>query len=178
MPIKKKKKKKEEFDASFMGNYLPGARTPVATVPADALSKVYSVPPIYQWSWRYMPAPGGTSDVHIPEGPPPLARQFLQAWWQYTGIPSAAAGGGTALGLQILSQAPQARWASPFIAFGFFSAWVLEATIGTAVVSLALTIIDPADKWEGGLDELTYGSVHPTTSKDIIMGLGSWGTVV
>jgi len=142
-----------------MGNYLPGARTPVATVPADALSKVYSVPPIYQWSWRYMPAPGGTSDVHIPEGPPPLARQFLQAWWQYTGIPSAAAGGGTALGLQILSQAPQARWASPFIAFGFFSAWVL-------------------DKWEGGLDELTYGSVHPTTSKDIIMGLGSWGTVV
>jgi len=48
MPIQKKKKKKEEFDASLMSNYLPGARTPVATVPADALSKVYSIPPIAQ----------------------------------------------------------------------------------------------------------------------------------
>jgi len=178
MPIQKKKKKKEEFDASLLAGYLPGARTPVGASSADAYSKVYGVPPFYQWSWRYMPAPGGTSDVHVPEGPPPLARQFLQAWWQYTGIPSAAAGGGTALGLQILSQAPQARWASPFIAYGFLSAWVLEATIGTAVVSLALTILDPAHKWEGGLDEYAMGVVHPTAAQDILMGLGSWGTLV
>jgi len=41
MPIKKKKKKKEEFDASLMGGYLPGARTPVSTAPVSGLSKVY-----------------------------------------------------------------------------------------------------------------------------------------
>lgn len=41
MRIKKKKKKKEAFDASLMGNYLPGARTPVATTPVKGMSKVY-----------------------------------------------------------------------------------------------------------------------------------------
>jgi len=39
---KKKKKKKEEFDASLMGGYLPGARTPVASAAAPRrTSKVY-----------------------------------------------------------------------------------------------------------------------------------------
>jgi len=41
MAIKKRKKKKEEFDASLMGGYLPGARPPVVLAPVSATSKVY-----------------------------------------------------------------------------------------------------------------------------------------
>jgi len=41
MAIQKKKKKKKEFDASLMGGYLPGARTPVSTAPVSDLSKIY-----------------------------------------------------------------------------------------------------------------------------------------
>jgi len=81
---------------------------------------------------------------------------FYKAWWFYTGIPSAAAGGGAALGTQVLWQAPQARWFSPFMRMGFFTAWALEASIGTAIFSLLFTLVDPAHKWEGGLDETDW----------------------
>jgi hypothetical protein len=143
----KKKKKKEEFDASLMGGYLPGVRTPVSAsmsipMPVAALPKLYQMPSFLQSNFRYL-----GDDVRAPDPDPPLARKILSAWWQYTGIPSALGGGAGALGIQVASQAPQAKYASPFMHLGFRTAWLLEASIGTAAVAGFFTIMDPDRLW-------------------------------
>jgi len=146
MPIKKKKKKKEEFDASLMGGYLPGARGSTGSMsrpaPVGALPKLYQMPDFLQSNFRYF-----GNDPHTPDPDPPLSRKILSAWWHYTGVPAAFSGGGAALGLQIGSQAPQAKWASPFMALGFFRALALEASIGTAAVAAFWTLMDPDRLW-------------------------------
>jgi len=173
----KKKKKKEELDASLIGWYVPGIQL------SSAMKLVRrgggSVGPWTVGSFKIIYSGRETYDPDFhPIVERHLGGQFLDAWWEYTGVPAAVGGGAGALAIQILAQAPQAKWASPFLRYGFMAAWMMEATAGAAGLALALTIIDPAHKWEGGLDELALGVIHPTTSKDIIMGLGSWGTVV
>jgi hypothetical protein len=188
----KKKKKKEEFDVSLMGGFLPSlVLMPAVKIVANYRNYnpfsgyIYGAPaPVYPG--RPPIRPGYTNPLS-PERMPQRSRDpqtgeeiygASEAWWEYTGVPGALAGGFGALGLQVGSQAPQAKWLSPFARFGFFTAWILEATAGTAAIATVLTILDPGHKWSGGLDEWNVAAAHPTTSKEILMGLGSWGTVV
>ena len=145
MVIKKKKKKKEEFDASLMGWYLPSAIPPVMSAPVSALRKLPSAPPFLQWSWRYMPAPGGTSDVHVPEGPPPLARQFVQAWGFY-GL------AGVADPKNFFEASGWAR----LLGIPYAGGYAVAGIVGFFVTGLLFTAIDPLHKWEGGLDETAF----------------------
>jgi len=144
MVIRKKKKKKEEFDASLMGEYLPGARVPVSATPVDALSKVYNLPPGWQsslgWSWEYIPR--GPSDPGPEDEVVPLSRQFLMAWAFY-GL------GGIADPKNLL----EARGWSRLLGVGYGMGWVASALVGFFAFGLVATAIDPLHKWEGGLDE-------------------------
>jgi hypothetical protein len=64
--------------------------------------------------------------------------------------------------------------------------FAVAVVVGVMVTGTILTIIDPAHKYEGGFDETRIyqageGGVagsHPNLNKEIIMGGGSWGTVV
>jgi len=141
----KKKKKKEELDASLMGWHLPSAIVPVMSAPVSGLRKLPSAPAFLQWSWRYMPAPGGTSDVHVPEGPPPLARQFVQAWGFY----------GLA-GLADPKNFAEASAWSRILGIPYYGGYLVAGAVGFFVTGLVLTAIDPLHKWGGGLDETAF----------------------
>jgi len=96
-----------------------------------------------------LPSYYGQDDGQIRSGEPTYATAFVE----YTRIPAAMGGGGGALGLQIAGQAPQAKWASPWMSKGFTRALAYEAIFGTALLAGVLTILDPEHRWEGGLDE-------------------------
>jgi hypothetical protein len=78
-----------------------------------------------------------------------------------------------------------AVWAA---GFGISYRWGLLFAVGKGILVGAplLAIIDPQDRWEGGLDETRayqagVGGVpgaHPNLNKQILMGAGSWGSVV
>jgi len=112
------------------------------SAPVSALRQLPSAPPFLQWSWRYMPEPGGTSDIHVPEDPPPLARQFVQAWGFY----------GLA-GLADPKNFAEASAWSRILGIPYFGGYVVAGAIGFFVTGLVLTAIDPLHMWEGGLDE-------------------------
>jgi len=148
MPIKKKKKKKEEFDASLMGGYLPGARSVVNSEPISPITKlIYSAPPFISWRWRYMPAPG-TGD-YTPKEPrhDPLG-DFQKAWIEY------AFGAGI---YSVFSQPPQAYLLTRAGVYPTFRVGLaFEFGAGTIILATLATIIDPQHKWEGGLDETAF----------------------
>jgi hypothetical protein len=78
-----------------------------------------------------------------------------------------------------------AVWAS---AFGIGYKWGLLFAVakGILVGAPLLAIVDPQDRWKGGLDETRayeaavagIPGAHPNLNKEIIMGAGSWGSVV
>jgi len=78
-----------------------------------------------------------------------------------------------------------AVWAT---AFGISYRWGLLFAVGKGILIGAplLAIVDPQDRWEGGLDETrSYNAAvagipgaHPQLNKEILMGAGSWGSVV
>jgi len=178
-----KKKKKEEFDASLLGGYLPDA-IPVTSM---RVSKNTAVTALKAFNFALKMAREDRSRTQVAQKElDAWAEDYAEhhmsigeAWLDYTGVPAAMSGGMAALGIQALLQSPQA-WAgwraglypSLTVAFG------AEFIIGTMVAATILTIADPSHKYEGGTDELMRGVIHPTTSKEILMGLGSWGTVV
>lgn len=57
---------------------------------------------------------------------------------------------------------------------------------GILIGAPLLAIVDPQDRWEGGLDETRaykaavagIPGAHPNLNKEILMGAGSWGSVV
>ena len=171
-----KKKKKEEFDASLMGGYLPGA------IPTTSTSNPNFA--LILWNLRnyaqVIDLVLAESDV-LPVYQIPHEHQttMARAWVEYTGIPSIIGGGLGALGFQMVAQGPQAYggWRAGMYGSLLF-AFAAEMIYGTVIAATILTITDPAHKYPGGTDELMRGVVHPTTSKDILMGAGSWGTVV
>jgi hypothetical protein len=78
------------------------------------------------------------------------------AWWEYTGVPQALAGGAGAVGLNTMNQSIQVQAGGSIFSkakYGFRGALALETVAGTAIVATALTIFDPYNKWDGGLDE-------------------------
>jgi len=96
-----------------------------------------------------------------------FTRTAGSAWWEYTGIPSALAGGAGAVGINIANQSVQVQSGASIFSkakYGFRGALALETIAGTAIIAAALTIFDPYDKWEGGLDEVGFfgGSNQPS----------------
>jgi len=57
---------------------------------------------------------------------------------------------------------------------------------GILIGAPLLAIVDPQDRWEGGLDETRaykaavagISGAYPNLNKEILMGAGSWGSVV
>ena len=86
---------------------------------------------------------------------------YATAFAEYTGIPAALGGGAGAVGINVANQGVQVRTgASIFsrVKYGFRVAWALESVVGAMILAGALTVLDPQDKWEGGLDEwVDYG---------------------
>lgn len=82
-----------------------------------------------------------------------------------------------------------AVWAG---AFGIGYRWGLLFAVvkGVLIGAPLLAIVDPQDRWEGGLDETRayqrivppavagVSGAHPNMNKEILMGVGSWGSVV
>ena len=78
-----------------------------------------------------------------------------------------------------------AVWAG---AFGIGYRWGLLFAVvkGVLIGAPLLAIVDPQDRWEGGLDETRayqaavagIPGAHPNLNKQILMGAGSWGSVV
>jgi hypothetical protein len=85
--------------------------------------------------------------------------QYFTAWLEYTGVPAAAAGGLGAVGFNVASQVGQVKTGTSIFSaarYGFSTALLLEASVGTMIMATALTIIDPGHKIEGGLDESRF----------------------
>lgn len=82
-----------------------------------------------------------------------------------------------------------AVWAGT-LGIGYRWGLLIAIAKGILIGAPLLAIIDPQDRWEGGLDETrAYQTIvppavagvsgaHPNLNKSIIMGQGSWGTVV
>lgn len=142
------KKKKEEFDASLMSGYLPGANSPVSIAPVMGPSKIYQMPFFLQNNFRYV---GGT-DPYDPIPYPHKETIYLDAmnaWNDY------AFGTGP---YQLAAQTPQAYllYQGGFYA-SFRSALFYEFAGATLITATVLTILDPGHKWEGGFDETAAG---------------------
>jgi hypothetical protein len=85
--------------------------------------------------------------------------EYFTAWLEYTGVPAAATGGLGAVGFNVASQASQVKTGTSIFSaarYGFTTALLLEASIGTMIMATALTFIDPGHKIEGGLDESRF----------------------
>jgi len=143
MVIKKKKKKKEEFDASLMGGYLPGARAAVVAnlsgpQPVAALPKLYQMPEFLQHRFRY-----GSGDYDPPgtdlPGPRNNWHSVGLAWLTY------ALGAGPA---QIVAQTPQAYFGYRMGVYPTFRmALSLELGLATVIAATFYTIMDPDRLW-------------------------------
>jgi len=172
----KKKKKKEEFDAALMGGYLPGALPTTSSKNVNYALLLWKMRTHLQLLDVYL------ADQHdlMPVYQVPYEHQttMARAWFEYTGIPSAVEGGYLPLTLQLVAQSPQAYMGYSLGVYGtFLSGLALEVVIGTAAVATVLTLVDPAHKYPGGTDELMRGVVHPKAPKEILLGMGSWGSV-
>jgi len=97
-----------------------------------------------------------------------VAEGFGEAWGYYTlaGL------------LDPKNPLVDARIVAAALGVSWWSGLFIAAVIGAPIAGVVLTIIDPQHKWEGGLDEYPLSGTHPNLNKEILMGAGSWGTVV
>ena len=78
-----------------------------------------------------------------------------------------------------------AVWAGAF-GIGYRWGFLFAVAKGVLIGAPLLAIVDPQDRWEGGLDETRaykaavagIPGAHPNLNKEILMGAGSWGSVV
>jgi len=78
-----------------------------------------------------------------------------------------------------------AVWASTF-GVSYRLGMLFTLAKGIMIGAPILAAVDPQHRWEGGLDETRaykaavggIGGAHPNLNKSIVMGHGSWGTVV
>ena len=139
MVIKKKKKKKEEFDASLMGGYLPGAVPVIVATPVNPLTQITQrMPDFLQHRFRY-----GSGDYDPPgtdlPGPRNNWHSVGLAWLAY------ALGAGPA---QIVAQTPQAYFGYRMGVYPTFRmALSLELGLATVIAATFYTIMDPDRLW-------------------------------
>jgi len=166
MVAKKKKKKKEEFDASLMGGYLPGARAPVAsTAPIKILRapKVWNLPQTPILIFNPHVHEYGVEHEHWEDGLLSDADEFMSAW-AYYGLAGVADPGNF-----IEAFAWRRAFGVPLVA-----GYALAGIRGFVLTGVLLTIIDPMHKREGkGLDEkgwykkrITYAARKPAWGTD------------
>jgi len=135
----KKKKKKEEFDASLMGNYLPGVAPVITSSPVDPLNQITQrMPNFLQYRWRY-----GSGDYDPPGKPLPEPTNNWQmagaAWFVY------AFGAGPT---QVVAQTPQAYLGYRMGVYPTFRmALGIELGLATLIAATFYTIIDPDRLW-------------------------------
>jgi len=132
MPIQKKKKKKEEFDASLMGGYLPGARA----VPSPSI--VARTEDVLQIT-RTPPSTVTFLEMSFPERLNYQMQSVAVAWLYY------AVGSGPS---QFAIQTPQAYGAYRLGLYPTFRvALAMELGVATAVFATLGTILDPHRVW-------------------------------
>ena len=167
-----KKKKKLEDDAwMWMSQpFMPGLTKPPAAVSIFA-SYGYIEGPA-----RRITGTGVTRSSYI-EGDTTIGEMpiegFTRAMFEYaylaaldpTNIPEAAG------------------WASA-LGVSYRLGLLFTVAKGILIGAPILAAIDPQDRWEGGYDETAGYSInpeskaHPNLNKEILMGAGSWGSVV
>ena len=131
MALKKKKKKKEEFDASLMGGYLPGAQTPVAAHSVFSPHVRQTIADLPTTVTYLHMAPGEVLNYKI---------QSMALAWSYY-----AFGGGP---FQLTTQTPQAWGAYKFGVYPTFkTALIYELGWGTVILATLHTILDPHRVW-------------------------------
>jgi hypothetical protein len=137
MVVKKKKKKKEEFDASLMGGYLPGARPPVSSIPPISHKVRQNISDI--------PMPYSTFELTNAEWLNYEITDLANAWTYY------AFGGGP---FQLATQTPQAYGAYKFGVYPSFKmALIYELGWGTVILATLHTILDPHRVWRDPFTE-------------------------
>jgi len=97
-----------------------------------------------------------------------VAEDFGEAWGYYT----------VAGLLDPKNPLVDARIVASALGVSWWAGLFFAAVVGAPIAGFALTIIDPKHKWEGGLDEYPLSGAHPNLNKEILMGAGSWGSVV
>jgi hypothetical protein len=111
-----------------------------------------------------------------PWGGAEFGQEFFRAWGYYT----------LAGALDPKNPLVDARIAATFFGVGWWAGLGIAIVAGAPIMGLALTIIDPKDRYQGGLDETRayhaavagVAGAHPNLNKEILFGAGSWGTVV
>jgi hypothetical protein len=128
----KKKKKKEVSDFLWFANYSPGL------VPTHFTS----FPQGGKWQYSYSITRPGPDMGYIDS----MAKGATEAFWEYTfGGPVAQMAGKSAAQAGLLT-------ASGVYA-SFRLGLAIEMGVDFAALGAVLTVTDPANKWEGGLDE-------------------------
>jgi hypothetical protein len=120
------------------------------------MSQLQMTYPGQPMGYRASYAGGPTGTQYSTGGGSSFQRSAGSAWWEYTGVPSAISGGVAAVGLNTVNQSIQVQAGGSIFSkakYGFRAALALETVAGTAIVAAGLTIVDPYDKWDGGLDE-------------------------
>ena len=139
--MKKKKKKKED---TYLHFFLPSIKPTI-----NPMAPVATLPDIEE----------------LKQSAPQMS--MLKAYFEYTGIPSMIGGGLGALGFNVALQAGQVRSGTSIFSaarFGFGTALLLEAGIGTLIFAAFLTLVDPEDLYAGGLD-ITYEEMGEYATK-------------
>jgi len=169
MVVKKKKKEKKEFDASLMGGYLPGIREPVASIPPKKINRQINsgrgnfglLPQTPVLIWNPHSHEYGRPHEHWDEGYLTRPNPFLEAWIYY-GVGGLADPGNIAEAF-----AYKKAFGIPLV-----GGMIIASLRGFVATGLVLTLIDPAHKWEGGLDE-TAG-YQRTFSRELEAQGGAW----
>jgi hypothetical protein len=169
------KKKKKLDDAAWMWISQPSVPG-ISSSPLPGLIPIRNLPAIYTTggdaeTWSYI-----EGDTTIKEMP---IEGFTRAMFEYAYLAA----------LDPTNLPEGAVWAGT-LGIGYRWGLLIAIAKGILIGAPLLAIIDPQDRWAGGLDETsTYQRIvppavagvsgaHPNLNKDILMGAGSWGSVV
>lgn len=156
-----KKKKKIEDDAWMWRSrpFLPGITSIPNRLPLPDRGKVSDQSRTPDWSEKIAAREQARRNV---------AEDFGEAWGYYT-----------VAGLfDPKNPLVDARIAAAVFGVSWWAGLGIAAVIGAPVAGVVLTLFDPQHKWEGGLDEYPLSGAHPNLNKSMLMGHGSWGSVV
>ena len=170
-------KKKKELDPSLFP-FLPSA---VSVVPITELSIAGH---LFHWmihnglpkeNMQLRPI----EEEWVSWSPPENQNMSIgRAYLEYTGFPAMISGGLGAFGFNVVSQAGQVKTGTSMFSaakYGFGTALLLEAFVGTLIFAGILTLFDPSHHYKGGLDEARFfQGTLPTEKWDGKQDLMSW----
>jgi len=145
MPIRKKKKKKEEFDASLMGGYLPGALPAIQYTPVVFTGTRVNEPSLPDW-------------IDYSDALDMTQKELLNWWTTEAGL--AWLSYGTA-GLMDPGNIAEGLYYKKTFGVTFRVGFAMANVRGFVLAATILTALDPSHKWAGGLDETKYFMGRP-----------------